>query len=133
LKNKNLPNFNDNVRKPFFEKLVNVVSVDLSKNSLVYIDDIMKIKSIRMLDISLNKIADLAFTEQLVNLEVFIANNNAITSISSLSYLKLLRVLDVSKNKIAYNTSTMKALSNMKSLKELSIADNPVNIDFYFW
>ena len=69
LKNKSLNNFNDNTVKPFFDKLINVMIIDISKNVLSRIDDIAKIKSVRSLNISSNKISDIMFIDNLKNLD----------------------------------------------------------------
>jgi len=101
LKNRNLSNFNDNPNKPYFDKLYSVFILDISKNNLKQVDDLQKIRSLRSLNISSNRINNILFIDNLVNLEVLLANKNEITSISSLVSLKQLRILEIQENKIS--------------------------------
>ena len=122
----NLFQFKDG-KIPFFELLQNLLVLNLSHNILTNIDDVQRISSIRFLDISFNKIYELNCIDSLKNLEVIKANNNYISYISCLVTLRNLRVIEIHKNTISYKMSTMKTLANLISLKELCIADNPVN------
>jgi Leucine-rich repeat (LRR) protein len=126
LSHKNIKNFKDNVKAPYFSKLENLYFLNLSHNLIKKCDEIKSLHSIRTLNISFNKISELSFLDNLINLEILYASDNEISSITSMVGLGNLRILEIQRNKISYNLSTMKTLSNLKSLRELYIVDNPV-------
>jgi Leucine-rich repeat (LRR) protein len=86
--------------------------------------------TLKILNITSNKVEDISFVESLECLEIFKAENNQISSISSLNKCPFLRIVELGNNNLRYLTSSLKTFNNLINMKELSIFDNPVNIFF---
>ena len=124
LSKKNLYNFEDK-KNISFEKLSNLLILNISYNNLSNIKDVQFFINLKELYINNNLITDLTFCEFLPQLLIFNAENNLINSITSLNTCTKLKILKLSNNKIEYLNSTLRVIKNLKNMTELSIEDNP--------
>jgi Leucine-rich repeat (LRR) protein len=104
-----------------------VLSVNLSKNLLKNVDDVVLFNKLLILDITKNEIQDIFFVEELPSLNIFYAEYNKISSISSLVKCKNLEKLFIAHNTIKYQMSSLKTLNSLQKLSELTIVNNTVN------
>lgn len=108
-----------------FKKLSSLLTLNISSNFIKDITDLKYLTTLTQLIIRNNKIENISSCEYLEQLRVLDAEDNEIFSITSLNKCKYLEVLKIKNNKLEYQTSTSQALKNLKSLKELTIKNNP--------
>lgn len=108
-----------------FTDMISLISLNISGNNLVNISFLIYISSIKILNISNNNIEDISPIENLTKLEIFNGSKNKIATISSLIKLSNLREVLLNMNNLQYSTSTFRVLKQIKSLRVLSIGDNP--------
>lgn len=108
-----------------FTDMISLISLNISCNNLINISFLIYISSIKILDISNNNIDDISPIENLTKLENFNGSNNKIATISSLIKLGNIREVLLNMNNLQYSTSTFRVLKQIKSLRVLSIGDNP--------
>ena len=124
LSKKSIINFKNN-KNISFEKLSELLNLNLSYNEISELNDIIFFENLKELYINNNKIEDISFCESLPNLLILNAENNNIITITSLNICTKLKALKLSNNKIKYLNSTLKTIKNLKNIEDLSIKENP--------
>lgn len=97
----------------------------LDNNSIEEITNIGHIKTLRWLDLSFNKIRKIQGLSDLVNLEDLSLYANKISLVDGLENLKNLQCLSLGNNRIESLEQVIK-LRNIRSLRMLTLADNPI-------
>lgn len=111
----------EEVDLPFYY-LEEMEEIDLSGFEIENLDGIEHCKYVRNLDLSGNKISDIADMVNLVNIEELYLQNNQIGLIDILYNLRKLRILDISANEI----DDISPLFGLPKLEYVNIMNNPV-------
>ena len=105
-----------------FEKLVKLC---LDNNAIEEISGLSHLTSLKWLDLSFNKIRKIHGLDNLVNLEDLSLYSNKISSVEGLEKLGKLQCLSLGNNRIDSMEQIIR-LRQLRSLKMLTLADNPI-------
>ncbi len=101
-------------------KIRNLKELDLSNNKIMEIKGLESLINLEELDLSNNKIMEINGLESLINLEELNLSKNNIYMIKGLDSLKKLKVLNLSFNKI----SLIRGLDSLTSLETIILSSN---------
>lgn len=98
------------------EKVKNLRILNVADNQLTNLGELKDLKQVDSLDISHNQIASIEELQNMESLVVLTANHNKITSIPTFSHLKRLKTLDLADNPIEKleNLNVLESLVNLK-------------------
>lgn len=100
-----------------------LTELDLSHNSISDISPLMSVTALEYLNISGNSVRSLAPIKELTGLRELNVSSNPLESISAVSGLNALKTLWM--DKVGLTDAQLEELYSLKSLKNLSIKDNP--------
>lgn len=100
-----------------------LTELDLSHNSINDISPLMSVTALEYLNISGNSVRSLAPIKELTGLRELNVSSNPLESISAVSGLNALKTLWM--DKVGLTDAQLESLYTLKSLKNLSIKDNP--------
>jgi len=118
--------------QPAMEEMAIVEMINASNNLFMNVSDFLRFNSLTYLDLSNNQISSIYCIDMLPNIKTLILKDNKLDNIEPLSGCNKLKTLDISNNKLSHLFECLNTLKQLKKLRKLNIAGNPLCMSYLY-